>query len=193
MNMLSEQSVLEGYIEQWHNNKFPSVLSKISDEDLKQIAPQLDLSLGFSWWNEEVPIYSCVANQIRTDNQWKILLQVDKEGILEVSQDFNSKLYDAISNNDHEMIKIIINHKQFSYPGSGSCNTRFFNPIELSPLHKLVNYSKDKFNESNLDIIKFVYNLLPEQYKDVYIADFFHALKCYNQCTYVRKGLELFV
>lgn len=87
-------------------------------------------------------------------------------------------------------VKLIMNHKRFSYPGTGSYNSRFFNAIELAPIYKLV--CMENFNETHVDTIKFVYDLLDDQYKDVYIADFFYALRCKGKYQWVRKGLEMF-
>ena len=177
------------YVEQWNNNKFNVVLSKIENKDLKKIAPFVNMRGDYTWWDDGDCGYSCILLHIRNEDQLKILLDADKEGKLEVSRDHNKNLEKAIINNDKEMISIIVSHKRFNYDGTGYFNPKYWyrnNFIMTSDLVK-----NEKFLEL-LDPIKYLYDLLNENDKPKLVADIFTAIKNHSKYQYVSECLKVF-
>jgi len=189
MEFLTETQ--KAYIEQWNNteNGFNEVLYNITNEDLKAISKFVELNKSRVWWNCEVRIYFCVMNRIKNDEHFEILLEVDEKGLLEVSEDHNKKLVDAIKTKNRNLIKLLVNHKQFSYPGTGSYNEYYYKWYNLTPMNSLINEAN--FLEY-LDTIQYLYSIMNENDKSILIADLFCAININQKYSLVESCFNLF-
>ena len=163
-----------GHVTTWNeqHDGFAKVLNNknVSLDDLRAIAPFLDLKQGYTWFNQEVCIYSDVANQASHD-QFKILLAVDTKGVFNVSTDYNNMLETAMRLDDSEMISMIICHSTFVYPGSGSHN-RYTQWYELMPAHKYLDRTEKSLTiNDQFQMLLSVFSQLKIEHKAIMFAE----------------------
>lgn len=189
MDALTEQQ--RCYVQAWNDteNGFNKILFDITTDDLKAIAGFVDLTKNYVWWNEEVQIYNCVLNSIRHDEHFMILLEADSGMNLEVSEEHNKRWHQAIKTNDRGLIKKLVEHKRFSYPGTGSFNEYYYKWYELTPMNYLV---RDENFIEFVDTIRYAYNIMTADDKNKLIADLFCAININKKYNLVDECLKLF-
>ena len=182
-------------IQDW-SYKFANILRNISTEDLKTIVTLVDLSANHTAWNQEVPIYQTVVGSVTNIEQIKIILESKNPTLakMDVSANFNQWLLVAFWKNDIKLMRKLVTHPTFTYPGSGSYN-RYTRREELTPLYKILKrYQKEEFEWYKIQAL---YDLLPRNFRCYFIADYFTALNLLDLpqgvChQWVSQGLEIF-
>ena len=179
---------LHTYYKQWmmeeEKGDFSDVLKSISDEDLEKLVPFVDLTYGYRWWNEEVPIDVSVMSGASYD-QKKILLKCDEKGQLDVSTNFNYRLKRAIKNKDDDMFNIILSHKKFNYPGTGTYN-RYCTLETLNLVYEIL-------CEDNLKYLEKIYEKIKENpsMRSAFICHYFYTVNA-KKGDLLDKGLKMF-
>lgn len=136
----------------WQGNDKPRDPPPISLDDLEIIAPFLDKRMGYSWWNQEVPIHNNVTNTA-SDQQLTILMKHDSRGQLSVSYDNNMLLGSAlckvaaksgspdIDNCEYERIVVLIGHPSFKFNTFTTIGNGYQSPYEQTPIYRFLNHT----------------------------------------------------
>lgn len=186
MDNLTEEQ--KDYIKSWNNGNFVKILNEISIMDLKIISPHIRLDVSYTCYIHNFQAYFKVFNNIKNKEQLKILISIDSKGIFDISTNNNKILLDAILKKDKELIKLIINHRNFTYPPIiDRYSYTDYRWYESSPMFYLV---KNKNFEDYLDIIKFVYFSMNEKHKSKLLGDLFTALNINNKNMYILKCIN---
>ena len=169
--------------------EFESVLRSISLKDFESIVDQVDLTANRTTYNQtHQSVPGCVSNLALI----RRIMEAKNATLsyMEVSAHCNKWLLCAYEGRDKELIKRILAHPRFSYPGQPS-SIKLSPRVELTPLFQILKRWKLEQVEE-WELLEFLFSHLPVKDQAYFITDFFTVLRTLELYEFVDKGLVMF-
>jgi len=144
-------------VKDW-DTKFDEIVSSSTPFELEKILPNVKLDCKKKVTTSNLNFTKKVADTIESPDLLKSFLKHDTDGQLDVSCNYNLFLYWAILQDDNELIKKIIDHPNFSYPGTPGYSSIFSCKDDMT-----ISYvSKTKCYDDHKDSFQFMLDNLNE-------------------------------